>query len=246
MKVQIKTIVGLACSVAVSGVLAVSSSVKVNVIDYKLTDLDPLDGIAPEVVFDPTFDFYNDQQPLDVTGMGGFDFLDMRCGTCPVLLGDAEISANDMFELAGRTLGPSSLYLDQSLPISPYFGLTRASALTVSLDVTFNESLVGPIGLATLDLRVVGYTLLPDSVERNADGASFVSTIADDHATIEASFTNNGDRLTPFHIAYAMLVRGDTPPIPEPRAWALMVAGLGLFGRAVAPPRHATLSTRRY
>lgn len=186
-----KWLVGTACAVAAGGAFAVSSNVKVNDISFKLTDLDPNDGVDPAIV--PMIDYYSDAQEFQVINDANFAFFDSRCSVCPVIIGQAETFVDEKGRFTGRTLAPSSGYINELMTIEGLFGVTRATQVTVSFDVSFNDGLVGPIGGARLDLEVVGYTLFPDRFEAARNHSLAVSLSAGEHATVEATFSNLGD-----------------------------------------------------
>jgi hypothetical protein len=225
-----------ACALMAAGAHAVSSSVTVNDIRYAVKDLVPGDGIAPAVVLDPTFEYFSAMQERDVLNQMDFDFIALRCSDCPAVNGTVDFYADDRFNLAARTLAPGSLYLDRRMIVN-LVGITPGTQVTVTVDVSFNEGLTAPIGNASLDLAVAGYSLFPDD---------HTSTVEHEHAssgeprnaTVELSYTNTGTVLAPLHFAYIMGVFG-TSPIPEPETAWLIAAGLGFL--AWRARRHARM-----
>jgi hypothetical protein len=214
-----------ACALLACGAHAVSSSVRLEGLSFSVVDLLPDDGIAPAVVQDPTFTFYDATQELDVTSSMPFDFIAQRCPVCPVVDGASEIVRNDDLGLAGRTLGPGSTYVDQRL-VGEVVVITPGTRVTVSATATFNEGLASPIGHAALQLAMVGYALFPDHYDAGLQLSERVVFDAPGQATVELSFDNTGAALAPLHYAYIMGVDGHAPPIPEPESALLTALGI--------------------
>lgn len=227
-----KWLAALICASVVPGALAVSSSVQLDAITYTLKDLDPSDGIAPAVAFMPTFEYSSELQEFDVANGSLFAFTEFRC-QCPFVANDAEITRSDRSGVAGRTFGPDAFYRDANgglVPPDPnqqFLGLTPATEVTVSVSATF---FADPGAHAGLRLKVVGYSLFPDGVSRQSSSIAGDSWTDGPDGLVEATFTNTGDRLSPFHFLYQMEISGMSPPIPEPESWALMALGLAVIG----------------
>src|SRR5687768_4889054 len=96
-----QTLAALACVLGATAAHATSSSVTVNDITYRLTDLVPDDGIDPSVVFDPSFQFYSEAQEASIFGSMDQAFMELRCFDCPLELGGVEIYKSDDANLAG-------------------------------------------------------------------------------------------------------------------------------------------------
>jgi hypothetical protein len=226
----------LACIFLATNAFAVASSVTTNTISYELTDLRPDDGIAPGLVFGtPVFNYYSASQALNVTASLNDAFIDLRCGECPVTVGQAEIHQRTDTVLAGHTLGPSSLYVDAAFHLNPtnngnFIGVTAWTKVKVSVDATFNDGLAAPVGSASLAMRLVGASFFPDESFTFGGGADSSSTVNDPrHGRVEASFSNVGERLAPFTFMQVSEVSGRSgpmAPIPEPETYVLMTAGL--------------------
>jgi len=229
-----QTLAALACALAATGAHAVSSSVTVNDITFRVTDVAPGDGIAPAVIFDPIIPFYSESQERDVRASWNGFIGERRCNTCPVELGTVEIYKDDNFNLAARALAPGSLYLDQRI-VENIVGVTPGTRVTVSVDVSFNDGLIAPIGSASLELAMVGYMLFPDHYDGTSATQHAVFT-EPSHATIEASFTNDGPVVAPLFFAYIMEISGGPSPIPESDTALLMAVGLGFLAWRVRRP----------
>jgi hypothetical protein len=226
MKTKHTWLAALVCAAVSSGALAASSSVTFGGVSYGLKDLDPNDGITPEIAFAPTFDYYSEQQQYDLVNGSAFDFYSMFRCPCPIIVGNATTRLDDG-GISGRTLGPDSTYVDQAgRGPAGFYGVTPGTEVTVRVAATFFADAGASAGL---EVQLVGYSLFPDRYDpQRSIGNSSWADGADGLA--EASFVNTGERLAPFHFAYRMDISGTSPPIPEPETWALLAIGLGTVG----------------
>jgi hypothetical protein len=219
----------LSLALCASAAHAVASRVTLNDITFSVIDLRPDDGIAAAVVFDPELTLYGPGQVADVLNSMDLDFRAMRCTDCPVEEGSVEFLANTSTDLAARTLAPNSLYIYQTLRIPGFVGVTPCTQVTVSANASFNLGLSAPLGSASLELALTGRTVFPDHVDFSfvTDRISFNDVR--DAASVELTYTNTGDVLSPLNYAYVLTVSGrSAPPIPEPASVLLMTMGLGL------------------
>lgn len=224
-----KCLLSLALACAAGGAFALSSSVKVNSVTLAVTDLDPNDGITAAVLENPTFDYFDTNQEFEVT-FGLNDAHEFFVGEGNQNLGD--IFKRSKTELAGRGDFYTGL---EALTTSwtQRLGLTPASKVTISLDVSFNDGLADPLGAATAGLGIFGFLLLGEQAEQVGDTAGrwpqgpYVTDRR--RETFEVSMVNTSDRLAPFGYNYVLQVQSQ-PPIPEPQTYALMALGLATIG----------------
>jgi hypothetical protein len=225
------------------------SGVTIDEPSISLEDLSLSDGISPG--FAPG-GFYPDE----------FHFALRPAPVTSEALGQAEITRDDTFAVAGRTFGPSSAFLaiGDRYPAGGTFTVSPHTRVTVStpytLDMGIDREPIGagnpPETFASFELLLVAANnlsfdeargvLLYDMLPSSLDSASIRTSLErpvngrwSDSGILTTSFENSSDGEAVFAFRGEMVAWGrsvEVTPVPEPSMFVLLLAGCAAIAAA--------------